>query len=227
MRGVATVPGPSPRATDRIELWTTLTLTLASVLTAWSVYQSAAWAGREAVAFGEASARRVESIKAAEESAEQRIIDMQLFLQWAQATAQEQTPAELRARGYVTNPNTLSGFLVERFRVEFKPAFFAWLATRPLKDPNAPGSPFVMKEYALASAAAADQLARIAEQSFATAREAMSHSVRWISNTVLFSVVLFFCALGTKLGPARRTMTAIAAAFLVVAISLMLACPRA
>ena len=218
---------PSTPGSDRIELWTTLILTLASVLTAWSVYQSAAWAGREAVAFGEASARRVESMKAAERTAEQRIIDMQLFLQWTQATAQEQTPAHLREHGYVTNPDTLSGFLVGRFRPEFKPSFEAWLATRPLKDPDAPSSPFVMKEYSLASAADAERLARNAEDSFAAARESMRHSVRWISNTVLFSIVLFFTAVSTKLRRARLIMTAVAAVFLVAATTLMLTLPRA
>ncbi len=166
-------------------------------------------------------------MKADEAAAEERIIDMQLFLQWAQATAQEQTAAQLRAHGYVTSPDTLSGFLVARFRPEFRPAFSAWLAARPLQNPEAPSSPFVMKEYALASAVEAAGLTKRAEDSFAAARAAMSHSVRWISNTVLFSIVLFFAAVSTKLPRARRLMTVVAAVFLVVATALMLGLPRA
>jgi hypothetical protein len=223
---LAIVSTQASTAQDRIELWSTLMLTLASVLTAWSVYQSAAWAGREAVALGEAAARRIESMKAAEHSAELRIIDMQLFLQWAQATAQEQTPAELRAHGYVANPNTLSGFLAGRFRPEFRPAFEAWLAARPLVHPGAPSTPFVMKEYALASTAEADRLSHEAEASFALGRSSMGHSVRWISNTVLFSIVLFLSAVATKLERGRRLMTAAAALFLVVATALLLTLPR-
>ena len=175
-------------------------LTLASVLTAWSVYQSSAWAGREAVALGEAAARRIESMKAAEQSAELRIIDMQLFLQWTQATAQEQTPAELRAHGYVDE----SGHAVW---VPRRPGSgrsssrrsSAWLAARPLVHPDAPSTPFVMKEYALASAAEAERLAHEAEASFALGRESMHHSVRWIANTVIFSIVLFLSAIASKL----------------------------
>ena len=41
-------------------------------------------------------------------------------------------------------------FYAERFRGEFKPAFDAWLATKPLANPDAPPSPFEMAEYRVA-----------------------------------------------------------------------------
>ena len=46
----------------------------------------------------------------------------------------------------------LADFYFKRFREEFRPAVDAWVATRPLKNPNAPLTPFAMPQYKLAGA---------------------------------------------------------------------------
>ena len=51
---------------------------------------------------------------------------------------------------------------------EFKPAVDAWVATRPLKNPAAPPTPFAMPEYTLEARATADRLDAQA-QAFAAA----------------------------------------------------------
>ena len=50
-----------------------------------------------------------------------------------------------------------------RFRQEFKPAFNAWIATKPLKTKGAPLTPFAMPQYRLAARAEAERLDQTAE----------------------------------------------------------------
>ena len=60
-------------------------------------------------------------------------VDVATFTQWVNAYALEQTE--------------LADFYFKRFRPEFKPAVDAWIATRPLKNPSAPPTPFAMPQY--------------------------------------------------------------------------------
>ena len=82
-------------------------------------------------------AARVESTRAANVANRQGQVDVALFTQWVDAYAREE--------------DELSAFYRKRFRPEFVPAFDAWVATRPRKNPDAPLSPFAMPEYVLAA----------------------------------------------------------------------------
>ena len=79
----------------------------------------------------------------------------------------------------------------------------AWIATRPLKNPNAPLTPFAMPQYRLAAAAEAKALDAEAEASSATVRRDIQRSSNYILGVVLFSVALFFAGMSTKLADAR------------------------
>ena len=114
-------------------------LALATVATAWSGYQSTRWNGEQAKAGGRANALRIESAKAAGLANTQTEIDVATFTQWVNAYALKQTE--------------LADFYFKRFRKEFRPAVDAWVATRPLKNPNAPLTPFAMPQYRLAARA--------------------------------------------------------------------------
>ena len=102
----------------------------------------------------------------------------------------------------------LADFYFKRFRKEFKPAVNAWLATRPLKNPNAPLTPFAMPQYKLAATAEAERLDAEAELSSATVRRNIQRASNYILGVVLFSVSLFFAGMSTKLSDTRlRTIT--------------------
>ena len=122
----------------------TVLLAVAAVATAWAAYQSARWHGEQARAQSASIAARVESTRAANVANRQGQIDVALFTQWVDAYARDETE--------------LAAFYDKRFRPEFKPAFDAWVATRPRKNPSAPLSPFAMPQYKLAATAAADRL---------------------------------------------------------------------
>ena len=121
-------------------------------------------------------------------------VDVATFTQWVDAYALERTE--------------LANFYFRRFREEFRPAVDAWIATRPLRNPNAPLTPFAMPQYKLAAAAEATRLDAEAEVSAATVRRDIQRASNYILGVVLFSVALFFAGMSTKLSDMRlRVLT--------------------
>jgi hypothetical protein len=178
--------GPRSTGIDhRIELVATLLLALAAVGTAWSTYQSARWHGKQAKAQSASIAARVESTRQAGVANRRTQVDVALFTQWVDA--------------YARKESSLAAFYRKRFRPEFVPAFNAWVATKPLKNPNAPLSPFAMPQYKLAAAAKADRLeARAGSFSKVVARN-IQRADNYSLAVVLFALSLFFAAITTRL----------------------------
>lgn len=184
----------SERHVRRIEVVATVLLSVAAVATAWSGYQATRWNGEQAKASGTTNKIRVEAARAQGLSEAQTQVDIATFVQWVDA--------------YALNRTVLSDFYFKRFRQEFRPAVNAWLATKPLKNPNAPLTPFAMPQYKLAAAAEAERLDAEAEISSATVRRNIQRASNYILGVVLFSVSLFFAGMSTKLGDVRlRTIT--------------------
>jgi hypothetical protein len=161
---------------DRVELLATLLLAVATVATAWSGYQSTRWNGEQAKAGGRANALRIESAKAAGLANAQTEIDVATFSQWVNAYTLEETE--------------LADFYFQRFRPEFKPAVDAWVATRPLKSPGAPPTPFAMPEYTLEARATADRLQAQAEVFAAEVLRDIQRASNYVLGVVLFASAL-------------------------------------
>jgi hypothetical protein len=104
---------------------------------------------------------------------------------------------------YLLNRPEVENFYFKRFRKEFRPAVVAWIATRPLKNPNAPLSPFAMPQYRLAAASEAKRLDADADVSSAIKDRNIQRATDYVLGVVLFSVALFFAGMSMKL-PARR-----------------------
>jgi Na+-translocating ferredoxin:NAD+ oxidoreductase RnfD subunit len=170
---------------DRIELVATVLLAIATVATAWSGYQSTRWNGEQAKAAGRANALRIESAKAAGLANTQTEIDVASFTQWVDA--------------YTLGQNDLADFYFKRFRDEFRPAVDAWIATRPLKNANAPPTPFAMPQYQLAARTQAERLQAQAEISAAQVLRFLQRASNYVLAVVLFASALFFAGMSTKL----------------------------
>jgi hypothetical protein len=170
---------------DRTELVATVLLAVAAVATAWSGYQATRWNGEQTKASSRTNAIRIDAARAQGLSEAQKEVDVATFIQWVDAYAHRETE--------------LTTFYERRFRAEFKPAFRAWLATRPLTNANAPLTPFVMPQYRLEAEAEAEQLDAEAEVSAAEVRRNIQRSSNYILGVVLFSVALFFAGMSTKL----------------------------
>jgi hypothetical protein len=170
---------------DRVELVATVLLAVATVATAWSGYQSTRWNGEGTKAGGRANALRIESAKAAGLANTQNEIDVATFTQWVNA--------------YSLRRTELADFYFQRFRPEFKPAVDAWIATRPLKNPDAPPTPFAMPQYKVEARAAADRLDAQAEVSAGQVRRNIQRASNYVLGVVLFASALFFAGMSTKL----------------------------
>ena len=147
---------PGPRLRVSVEVVATVLLAVAAVATAWCSYQATRWNGEQAKASAAASATRFQATRSSQLANSQTEVDVATFSQWVDA--------------YARNEQDLADFYRKRFRAEFQPAVEAWIATRPLKNPGAPLTPFAMPEYKLAASAEADRLDREAEALAATVR---------------------------------------------------------
>lgn len=188
---------------DRSELFSTTLLAVAAVATAWSSYQATRWNGEQAKAASRTNAIRIDAARAQGLSEAQKQVDVATFMQWVDAYARGETE--------------LAGFYFERFRPEFKVAVDAWIATKPLKNPDAPLTPFVMPEYKVAAEEEAERLDAEAELSSATVRQDIQRASNYVLAVVLFAVSLFFAGMSTKLTDTRLRMVTLALGWVVFA----------
>ena len=179
---------------DWVEVAATVLLAFAAVATAWSSYQATRWNGEQAKASGKVNKTRIEAARASGLANAQQQVDVATFMQWVDS--------------YARDESRLVTFYRERFRPEFKPAFEAWIATKPLVTEGAPRTPFVMPEYRLAARAEAERLDQTAEALSAEVRRDIQRSTNYVLGVVLFAVALFFAGMSTKLtAPGlRKTM---------------------
>ena len=200
--GSPAAPGGPVAAVHRhLELVAAVLLAIATVMTAWSAFQSAQWGGEMATSYSAAGAARTESNRASTLAGQQTIIDVQLFTDWLSALNEEQ--GQVLPTQYVPDPDRYSGFLFARFRPEFQPAVHAWLAQDPATDPDAPASPFAMDEYVLSATQESQRLEKKADAAAARAHHANGVKDNYVLATVLCASVLFFGGIGAKLSSPR------------------------
>jgi hypothetical protein len=177
----------------RVELAATLLLALAAIATAWASYQSSRWHGKQAEAQSASIATRVESTRVGSVANRQVQVDLALFTQWIDA--------------YAKNEAELADFYRRRFRTEFVPAFDAWVATHPRRNPRAPLSPFAMPQYKLAASVEADRLEQQAADFSQQVKVNIQRADNYLLAVVLFASSLFFAALSTRLRSRGSRMT--------------------
>ena len=172
-----------------VEVISAVLLSVAALAIAWSGYQASRWTGEQAKAFSRANAARVESTRWSNLANSQTEIDVATFTQWVDAYARDET--------------MLADFYRKRFRPEFKPAVEAWIATRPLKNPEAPLTPFATPQYRLAARAEAERLEAKAGAEAAVATRNVQRATNYVLGVVLCSSALFFGGISTRIGNPR------------------------
>ena len=108
-------------------------LSVAALASSWAGYQSKRWSGVQSSSYNASATLWVQSFRAATFAYLYRSVDLELFIEWLNA--------------YEDGDKERAIFFEQRFRSEFRPAFEAWLATRPWENPAAPSSPYVLPEY--------------------------------------------------------------------------------
>ena len=191
---------------DRIELAAAVLLACAAVTTAWSGYQASRWNGEQAKTASAVNKTRIQAARADNLATSQTQVDIATFVQWVDAYAKQE--------------DELASFYRERFRAEFKPAFEAWVKTRPLRNPGAPPTPFAMPQYRLAAAAEAARLDAREALLAAEVRTDIQRSTNYVLGVVLCAVALFFAGISTKLASRRLRVAMVGLGWLVYLVAL-------
>jgi hypothetical protein len=185
------------------EVLVTVLLVVAALGTSWSSYQATRWNGEQAKAASRTNAIRIDAARAQGLSQAQSQVDVATFIAWADADRRGEA--------------AVAAFYADRFRAEFRPAFDAWMATRPLTNPDAPPTPFAMPQYQLASRQDAARLDAAAETSAAEVRRDLQIASDYVLTVVLYAVVLFFAGMSTKIASRRLRWILAGAGCLVLA----------
>ncbi len=128
-----TTPANDPAATsawaDRLEFITVVVLSVTTILTAWSAFESSKWGGAMSIAFSQASSARIEASRFAGTASTRSSTQVQIWTSWLVESPSDPEVAE---------------FLESRFPEPLARAQTEWLAESPLENPSAPASPFDM-----------------------------------------------------------------------------------
>jgi len=197
-----------------VEIAEAVLLAVVAIATAWSGYQSALWDGHEAQLYGQASKLRFEANAHESRAGQEQVYDGETLNSWLQAklTGQERTAAAFE----------------RRFRLEYRPAFRAWLTTDPLHNPKAPAGPIFMPQYRNADLAEASALNAQASATFTRGSDARDTGDHYVRTTVLLATVLFLIALSQRFRAhgVRMSVLVLALVLLAVALGFVISYPR-
>jgi hypothetical protein len=199
-------PPVPERHSATIEIIFAVLLLIATLGTAVCVYQATRWNGEQATAYGESAEFRSEAIQASSMANSQELVDVQVFLGWVDAASR----GDARQRA----------FIEERFRPEFRPAFEAWRAEANATSPIPPGTPFSRPEYVLAANNQSTLLEEQAAAAFDRGRAANDYGDLYISYTILFAIVLFFCGIYVQWDELRIRQGILAVTLIIFAFAL-------
>lgn len=203
------------RKKNTLDIVSTILLVLATVASSWSAYQATRWNSAQTVNFSESAVLHTEAARRTNIETQLVGIDVGLFVQYATA--------------YNRGDKPFADFLFQRFRPELKAATEAWLKTNPLKNPDAPSSPFSMKEYSYSIKGSEGTLALIekSEELFAKAQEMKTITKDYIFLAMLFELVLFFSSVGMKFGSdtMKSIMLSFSAVMYVIGLMLLFSFP--
>jgi hypothetical protein len=167
----------------RIEVYTAILLSLASLLAAWCAYQASAWSSEQATQAQTVARKRLEATRELTRGGQYLIVDAEAFGQWLQAQR--------------SGDPQLAQFLRANFRDDFVPAFEAWLKLDPQKNPDAP-TPFELPEYSPSQMDAAEQAEAEADLAAERFQFANNTSTAFVRETLFTAMTLFIGAIAVR-----------------------------
>lgn len=183
-----------------------LLLSMVALMAAWSGYSAAKWSTEASVSLAKASATRTKASLANIQATQIRTLDSVSF------------NAALTA--YASNDAKLFALSVKRLRAGYRPAFDAWLATHPLKNPAAPPDPSYMPQYRIPQETQARALSSQADAYFTAGEDAAGTADKYVRLTVFLAAVLFLVGIGSRfpLRAGRYVLVGVAVTLLVISV---------
>jgi len=159
-------------------------MALATRSTAWCSYQCSKWSVQSG--HFATSAARFEQNAALRRLEDNQVIGIQikLFTDFIDAR--------------VAGNEKLAQFYSDRFPPELRVAFDRWMEQKPLDNPKADPHPFVLGLYKTRFAEEIRQASVSAESDGEEAKRTGTVAARYLSNTVLFAMVLFFAGTSAR-----------------------------
>jgi hypothetical protein len=196
-----------------IEVLSAIVLSLATIGTAWSAYQSTRWNGQKSSYSSSANSANMQAATLGNRAMLADSRNVNLFAEWSSAV--------------ILGNQELADYLIERFPTELAAATQAWIALDPMNNPGAPLSPFDMPEYQLVDLEESEQLLAQAEEERAKSSAASQTADRYTLLTVLFASVLFFGGISGKFNTRIIDLCLLALAFLMflVVIAILISYP--
>lgn len=159
-------------------------MALATLSTAWCSFQSSKWSGKSSV-FA-TSAARLEHKADMLRLEDNQIAGVQVKLFTDFLTAR------------MDGNDKRAQFYTDRFPPELRASYDRWMEQKPFENPKADPHPFVPGLYKTRFAEEIRQIAADAANDGAEARRTANFGARYLSNTVLFAMVLFFAGTSAK-----------------------------
>jgi hypothetical protein len=181
-------------------------LSLVALIAAWSGYSAAKWSTESSLSLAKASSARSTASSDEIQAIQIRTLDSVTF------NAVE--------GAYITGNARVIRLDERRLRPGYKPAFYAWLATHPLKNPNAPPDPSDMPQYKIPQQAEATIYNARANSYFAAGESASGTADKYVRLTVLLAAVLFLVGIGSRfpVRGARYGLISVAGVLLVISL---------
>jgi hypothetical protein len=197
----------------RLSIVEAVLLSLVAVLAAYSGYAAAKWSTESRLILATGSAERTKANRADIEGIVTRTLDSASFNAWFTAFIADDPSGERLAE--------------RRMRPGYRPAFDAWLATDPARNPDAPPGPAYMPEYVIPQEAAAKTFDAKADASFAAGSKAGATADEYIRATVFLATVLFLVGISGhfRIRQARIGLIAAGGVLLAFAVAQLLGLP--
>src|SRR5262245_56880494 len=176
-------------------------MSLATLSTAWSSYESAAWTRRSNRLMNEANVLERQAAL--------------LDIQGSQVLAMQAAVFMQIIGAQHAGNSKLAQFYEQRLAPEAKRAYDTWLTQKPFENPGAAPHPFVPGLYEIRGAAEAAKLPAESKDRINDARIAGNYSGQFLANTVLFAAMLFFAAMVGRFAQPR-----VRGAMLILAVGL-------
>ncbi len=182
-------------------------LSVVAVLAAYSGFAAAKWSTDSSIHLAKASASRTKANRADLEALQLRTIDSVSFNAWFTAFVNGNKSGEVLAE--------------RRLRPGYRPAFYAWLATDPAHNPNAPPGPSYMPQYVIPQAAASAHDDTEADKAFADGATAGARSDEYVRDTVFLATVLFLVGISSHFSARGTRIALLTVALVMLAVSVV------
>lgn len=194
----------------------TIIMLAATTTTAYSVWEASIYTSQSLGSATQAIGLRSSSSSYLSEALTQENIDVNTFVNWVTAVS--------------NNDTKLASFIEERFREEFKPAFYAWLNSANETEKVPPGTPFDRPEYKNANLEMSQQINLEADALMEKASLYSKYASRLVLVTVLMAVVVFLTTIGeSKIKRSKYlkiSILAIAIVLFLIGWSIILSIPQ-